>query len=63
MEYVTTYAPIALAVLGAFITALAVIAPLTKNDTDNKVLSFLQKVQAFVAKVISPSTAPAAKAK
>lgn len=55
MEFVLKYGTVALVILGALITALAAVAPLTKSDTDNKALAFLQKVQAFVARLIAPN--------
>lgn len=62
MEYLVQYAPVALVVLGALITVLAVVSPLTKSDIDNRMLDVLRKVADFVGRLIG-SAGPAPKAK
>jgi hypothetical protein len=52
MEKLIEYAPHALAVLGALITALAVIAPLTKSDLDNRALAALRKVADLLGRLL-----------
>ena len=42
-----------LTVLGAAVTALHAIAPLTKTEADNKVLAWLQKGLTLLGKVLS----------
>lgn len=40
--------------LGGLVAVLHVVAPLTKNEVDNKVLAFLQKAVAMLAQFVSP---------
>ena len=61
MDFVTKYGFAALAILGAIITILAAVSPLTKSDVDNKALNFLRKLQDLVIRMIGPQ--PTAKAK
>ncbi len=52
MNTAVTLAPVALAILGAVIGVLAVVAPLTKSDIDNKALTALRAVADFVGRLI-----------
>lgn len=57
MDTVIHYAGFAahyvLLALGVAIAALAVLAPATKTEVDNKVLAFLQKALGYVQKVVA----------
>jgi hypothetical protein len=61
MDKLVEYAPTALALLGALIGLLAVVAPLTKSSLDNRALEALRKVADFVGKLVG-ARAPAAPA-
>lgn len=52
MDAVVEYGQYALTALGGVIVILAVVAPLTKSDVDNRALEFLRKVAAVGAKLI-----------
>ncbi len=56
MDKLVEFAPTALAVLGALVGLLTVVAPLTKSDLDNKALDFLRKLAAFVGRMIGAGT-------
>lgn len=49
-------AQVGMAILTAAIIVLAAIAPLTASDKDNKVLAFLRRVEAFILKMLVPSS-------
>ena len=53
MPDIATLASVALTVLGAAVTALHVIAPLTKTEADNKVLAFLQRGLSLLQRLLS----------
>lgn len=57
MELAAKYLPMALAVLGGCVVALAALAPLTRTDKDDRVLSALRKVEAFLVKTVMPMLA------
>jgi hypothetical protein len=48
------WAPVALTVLGGLIAALAAIAPLTKNTTDDGALRWLHSLQDLLVRLIKP---------
>lgn len=47
-----SYAPTALAVLGAVIGVLVVVSPLTKSDVDNRMLDALRKLADMLGRLI-----------
>lgn len=51
-DNLVAYAPTALALLGALVGVLAVVAPLTKSHRDDDALAFLQKVMNAVGKLV-----------
>lgn len=59
MDKLVEFAPTALAILGAVIGLLAVIAPLTKSDLDNKALDALRKVADFVGRLVGANVVKA----
>lgn len=60
MDTVISYAPTALALLGAVIGVLAVVAPLTRSDIDNRALDALRKLADMVGKVVGAKAPPRA---
>lgn len=60
MDKIVEYAPTALALLGALIGLLAVVAPLTKSNVDNRALELLRKLADLVGKLVG-ARAPAPK--
>jgi hypothetical protein len=57
MNTVIDYAPAALAILGGLITILAVIAPLTKSDLDNRALAGLRKIADMLGRLLGANVA------
>jgi hypothetical protein len=51
-ETLVGYAPTVLALLGAVIGVLAVVAPLTQSQRDDDALAFLQKVMNAVGRLV-----------
>ena len=60
MEKLVELLPVALVVLGALLTALAAIAPLTKTKRDDDALVLLQKLMDFVGRLVGARVAPKA---
>ncbi len=58
MDTIVSYAPTALALLGALIGLLAVVAPLTKSQRDDDALVLLQKLMNAVGKLIGAKPDP-----
>ena len=54
MELAAKYLPMALALLGGCVVALAALSPLTKSTKDDKALALLRKVEAFLIKTVMP---------
>lgn len=54
MEIIVTYAGYLTIVVTAAIAALAVIAPVTKTEADNKALAALRFVEGLLLKVLLP---------
>jgi hypothetical protein len=52
MDQVVEYGQYALTALGGVIVILAVVAPLTKSDIDNRALDFLRKVVELGGKLV-----------
>lgn len=52
METILAALPTALALLGALIVALGVVAPLTKTKRDDGALEFLQKLQNTLGRLL-----------
>lgn len=50
---ITEYGPIALAVIGGIVVALAAISPLTKTKLDDKLLGVFTKLQGALAWVVA----------
>lgn len=61
MDKILEMLPVALTILGALVTVLAVIAPLTKSDLDNRALDVLRKLVDALARLMGASVAPKAK--
>lgn len=53
IQYAGVAAHYVLLALGVAIAALAVLAPATKSEVDNRVLAFLQKALGYVQKVVA----------
>ena len=45
---------VATATLSGAVVTLRLVAPMTANETDNKVLSWLEKLEALLVKVVVP---------
>ena len=52
LDFVMQWSPVALVALGAMISVLAVLAPLTRSDVDNRLLDKLRTLAALVAKFV-----------
>lgn len=60
MDKLLEVLPVALAVLGAIVTALAAVAPLTKSDLDNRALDVLRKLVDLLARLMGARVPPKA---
>lgn len=61
LDSVMSYGPVALAVLGGLTLAVAALAPATKTDLDDKLLSFLRVVHNLLVKFVpNAASKPAA---
>lgn len=58
LTYVLNYGPVVLAVLGGLTLAVAALAPATKTDLDDKLLTVLRKVHDLLVKFV-PNAASA----
>lgn len=59
MDTLLTAAQIVLAVIAGGIVALNVIAPLTKTSKDDTVLTWLQRIELALRKLLVPTPSPA----
>lgn len=58
LSFVVAWGPVALAVLGGLTLAVAALAPATKTDVDDKLLSFLRAIHNLLVKFV-PNAASA----
>ncbi len=60
LNQVIAYAPTALAILGALVGVLVVVAPLTASKRDDEALVLLQQLMNFIGKLIGAGPKPPA---